>query len=105
MLRCHPQDYVDRVTDAIPEEGWVALDGDTHVMAGALEAAMRAGGANCAAVDAVLGGRSRAAGIAVGHGDAQIGLVAGDVELVLRHGERRDRLGGIDDEEALTLVV
>ncbi|MEO0655300.1 MAG: histone deacetylase family protein [Pseudomonadota bacterium] len=56
VLRCHPQDYVDRVTDAIPEEGWVALDGDTHVMAGSLEAAMRAVGANCAAVDAVLGG-------------------------------------------------
>ncbi|MEM9476739.1 MAG: histone deacetylase family protein [Pseudomonadota bacterium] len=56
VLRCHPQDYVDRVTDAIPEEGWVALDGDTHVMAGSLEAAMRAVGANCAALDAVLGG-------------------------------------------------
>ena len=54
VLRCHPQDYIDRVTDAIPEDGWVSLDGDTHVMAGSLEAAMRAVGGNCAAVDAVM---------------------------------------------------
>jgi len=64
VLRCHPQDYVDRVTDAIPEDGWVALDGDTHVMAGSLEAAMRAVGANCAAVDAVLGGEVQNAFVA-----------------------------------------
>ncbi|MEL6642796.1 MAG: histone deacetylase family protein [Pseudomonadota bacterium] len=56
VLRCHPQNYIDRVTDAIPDEGWVSLDGDTHVMSGSLEAAMRAVGGNCAAVDAVLGG-------------------------------------------------
>ncbi|MEL6801814.1 MAG: histone deacetylase family protein [Pseudomonadota bacterium] len=56
VLRCHPQDYIDRVTDAIPDEGWTALDGDTHVMAGSYEAAMRAVGGNCAAVDAVMAG-------------------------------------------------
>ncbi len=54
LLRCHPQRYLDRVAAAIPAEGWVALDADTHVMAGSETAARRAAGAAVAAVDAVL---------------------------------------------------
>ena len=56
LLRCHPQRYLDRVAAAIPAEGWVSLDADTHVMAGSETAARRAAGAAVAAVDAVLDG-------------------------------------------------
>ncbi|MEV8468709.1 histone deacetylase family protein [Fluviibacterium sp. DFM31] len=56
LLRCHPAGYVDRVASAAPDQGWVALDGDTHVMAGSYEAGLRAAGGAIAAVDAVLDG-------------------------------------------------
>lgn len=56
LLRCHPQQYLDRVAAAIPADGWVSLDADTHVMAGSETAARRAAGAAVAAVDAVLAG-------------------------------------------------
>jgi acetoin utilization deacetylase AcuC-like enzyme len=56
LLRCHPQDYIDRVRGAVPTEGWVALDADTHLSPGSLKAALRAVGAATAAVDLVLAG-------------------------------------------------
>ena len=54
VLRCHPEAYFDRVQSAIPATGTVALDGDTHVVAGSLEAALRGLGGCLAAVDAVI---------------------------------------------------
>lgn len=54
ILRCHPAEYVDRIEAAIPSEGLRALDADTHVSPGSLEAAQRGVGGCCAAVDAVL---------------------------------------------------
>lgn len=56
MLRCHPQRYIDRVRAAVPQAGWSALDGDTHLAPGSYIAALRAVGGNLAAVDAVLAG-------------------------------------------------
>ncbi len=56
VLRCHPEAYFDRVQVAIPTTGTVALDGDTHVVAGSLEAALRGLGGCVAAVDAVVSG-------------------------------------------------
>ncbi len=56
LLLCHPGGYIDRVTAAIPEEGWVSLDADTHVSPGSLTAALRAVGGAIAAVDAVQRG-------------------------------------------------
>jgi acetoin utilization deacetylase AcuC-like enzyme len=56
ILRCHPQSYVDLISDAIPENGSRALDADTHVSPGSLQAAQRAVGGCCAAVDAVIAG-------------------------------------------------
>lgn len=56
IRRCHPQDYIDRVKDAIPDEGWVSLDPDTHVMSGSLSAALRGVGAICEAIDRVIAG-------------------------------------------------
>ena len=52
----HPESYIDRVFATIPESGYVGLDGDTTVSPGSGEAALRAAGAVCAAVDAVMAG-------------------------------------------------
>ena len=56
VLRAHPEIYLDRVRDAIPDDGWVSLDADTHLSPGSLTAAWRGVGGNVAAVDAVLSG-------------------------------------------------
>jgi acetoin utilization deacetylase AcuC-like enzyme len=56
ILRCHPQGYIDRVRDAVPAEGWAALDADTHLSPGSFTAALRAVGAATAALDLVMAG-------------------------------------------------
>ena len=56
LLRAHPEAHIAAIEGAIPERGDVALDPDTHVMAGSLAAALRAAGAVVAAVDAVMAG-------------------------------------------------
>ena len=65
ILRCHPEEYVASVEAAIPENGHRALDADTHVSPGSLEAAMRAVGGCCAAVDLVVSGETETAFAAV----------------------------------------
>jgi acetoin utilization deacetylase AcuC-like enzyme len=65
IARVHDREYVHAVLDAIPAEGRRALDGDTHVSPGSGEAALRAAGAACAAVDAVAAGEARNAFCAV----------------------------------------
>ena len=52
IARAHPQAYIDRVKSAGPG----ALDADTHMSAGSLDAALRAAGGNCKAVDMVVAG-------------------------------------------------
>lgn len=64
ILRCHPQSYIDRVRAAIPEDGYVSLDGDTHVVSGSWNAALRGVGGICAALDAVMAGAARNAFVA-----------------------------------------
>ena len=56
VLRCHPEAYLSKVKRAVPTGGWVALDGDTMLSPGSLDAALRAVGGICAAVDAVMAG-------------------------------------------------
>ncbi|MEO0991069.1 MAG: histone deacetylase family protein [Pseudomonadota bacterium] len=56
ILRAHPQAYLDLLREIAPDEGWVALDGDTFLSPGSLEAAQRAIGANTKAVDMVMAG-------------------------------------------------
>ena len=56
ILRCHPAAYLARVRAAVPSEGWAQLDGDTYLSPNSLDAALRAVGGACAAVDAVLSG-------------------------------------------------
>ncbi|WP_308917658.1 histone deacetylase family protein [Jannaschia sp. LMIT008] len=56
VMRCHPQTYLDALERAAPLRGLVALDADTHMSPGTLDAAWRGAGAAVQAVDAVLGG-------------------------------------------------
>ncbi len=64
VLRCHPARYLDRVRAAVPREGWAQLDGDTFLSPGSHDAAMRAVGGICAAVDAVVSGEAKTAFVA-----------------------------------------
>ncbi len=59
LLRCHPEAYVERIRAAEPAEGFAQLDPDTFMSPGSFEAALRAAGGACAAVDAVLGGEAQ----------------------------------------------
>lgn len=56
VLRCHPAHYLAGLRDGAPVRGLRALDADTWQSPGSLEAALRAVGGACAAVDAVLAG-------------------------------------------------
>mgnify|MGYP004003737407 CR=1 FL=1 len=55
--RAHDSDYVRSVLDNVPTEGLVYLDGDTAMSPASGEAALRAAGGICAAVDAVVSGK------------------------------------------------
>ena len=57
LCLAHPEAYVDAIDQAAPETGMVQLDGDTSMSPGSREAAGRAAGAVCRAVDLVLQGR------------------------------------------------
>jgi acetoin utilization deacetylase AcuC-like enzyme len=59
LLRAHSQSYLDRIRAAVPDDGWAQLDADTFLSLGSLEAAVRAAGGVCAAVDAVIAGKAR----------------------------------------------
>ncbi|PWC42815.1 histone deacetylase family protein [Azospirillum sp. TSO22-1] len=61
----HSAAHVARVLGAIPAEGWHEFDSDTVASPGSGEAALRSAGAVVAAIDEVLGGRSRNAFCAV----------------------------------------
>ncbi|MCC7045102.1 MAG: histone deacetylase family protein [Alphaproteobacteria bacterium] len=65
VARAHPRRFVDRMLAAVPASGHAALDGDTIISPGSGEAVLRAAGAVCAAVDAVMTGEARNAFCAV----------------------------------------
>jgi acetoin utilization deacetylase AcuC-like enzyme len=66
LSRVHPRAYVEAILSIRPEPGEpVQLDGDTVMSHGSAEAATRAAGAACMAVDAVMEGWARAAFAAV----------------------------------------
>lgn len=50
----HPRHYATEIRDACPEEGLVRIDADTTVSPGTWEAALRAVGSACQAVDEVM---------------------------------------------------
>ncbi len=61
----HPRGHADRILAAVPDHGYRAVDADTVLSPGSGEAALRAAGAVCAAVDAVVAGQARNAFCAV----------------------------------------
>ncbi len=65
LLRAHPQSYLDRLRAAVPDHGWSQLDADTFLSPGSLDAAWRAAGGVCTAVDAVLAGQAANAFVAM----------------------------------------
>ncbi len=58
IARVHPQAYVDALLAAVPQSGRLGIDGDTILSPGSGEAALRAAGALCSAVDAVMAGEA-----------------------------------------------
>jgi acetoin utilization deacetylase AcuC-like enzyme len=54
LCRVHDVHYVSKVYATAPDDGEAALSPDTYMTPGTLEAALRAAGAACAAVDAVM---------------------------------------------------
>ena len=65
LLLTHDSAMIDIIFDNAPQEGYVRLDADTAMCPHSLEAALRAAGAVCAAVDAGLDGSSPRAFCAV----------------------------------------
>src|ERR1700760_3785516 len=65
LARVHETSLIDLVVDNAPTDGYVRLDPDTAMCPDSLEAAERAAGAVCAAVDAVIDGKSARAFCAV----------------------------------------
>jgi acetoin utilization deacetylase AcuC-like enzyme len=51
---CHPMDYIQHVREATPQQGIIRIDADTSMSPGSFEAALRAAGGACHAVDAVV---------------------------------------------------
>ncbi len=56
IRRAHPKVQIDAIRDVIPESGLARIDPDTTASPGSWNAALRAVGGACAAVDAVLSG-------------------------------------------------
>ena len=65
VARAHSLAFVEAVLNAIEADGNVAFDADTRASPGSGEAALRAVGAVCAAVDAVIAGEAQNAFCAV----------------------------------------
>jgi acetoin utilization deacetylase AcuC-like enzyme len=65
LTRVHDVTYVDIILGNVPARGHVMVDGDTVMSPGSGEAALRAAGAVCAAVDAVVSGAAHNAFCAV----------------------------------------
>jgi acetoin utilization deacetylase AcuC-like enzyme len=64
IARVHPQDYIEAIRDATPQQGLAAVDPDTSMSPGSFEAALRAAGGAVFAVDEVMGGKARNAFVA-----------------------------------------
>lgn len=92
LLRIHPKSHIDALHDAAPEAGFVAIDGDTHMSPGSLQAAYRAAGGVLRAVDMVLQGDAPNAFAAVRppghHAETQTAMgfcLFGNVALGAKH--------------------
>lgn len=92
ILLAHPRAYLDRIIASEPKEGTRALDADTHMSPGSMQAARRAVGGAVAAVNAVMGGEVSNAFVATrppGHHaerSTQMGFcLFGNVSIAAKH--------------------
>jgi acetoin utilization deacetylase AcuC-like enzyme len=102
IARAHPRGFIDKMLAAIPKAGHAALDGDTIVSPGSGEAALRAAGAVCGAVDAVMTGEARNAFCAVRppghHAEREIAMgfcVFNNVAIGAYHARARHGIGRV----------
>jgi acetoin utilization deacetylase AcuC-like enzyme len=58
LERVHDRTFIEQILAAVPSTGYRRIDADTVMSPGSGEAALRAAGAACAAVDAVLAGEA-----------------------------------------------
>ena len=65
LARVHRAEFIDEIFDNVPQQGWYRLDADTVMSPASAEAALRAAGAVCAAVDDAISGHHRRAFCAV----------------------------------------
>jgi acetoin utilization deacetylase AcuC-like enzyme len=95
ILAAHSEGLFTQLEAHAPRTGRIRIDADTAMSPGSLEAALRAAGAACAAVDAVLAGPSRRAFCAVrppGHHatrDEPMGFcLINSIAVAARHAQR-----------------
>lgn len=65
IARAHPKPFIEAVLAAVPTHGHAGIDADTVLSPGSGEAVLRAVGAVCAAVDAIMAGEGSNAFCAV----------------------------------------
>ncbi len=65
ITRVHPREHVEYLLESMPTDGFAAIDADTIMSPGSGEAALRAAGAVCRAVEAVATGTAQNAFCAV----------------------------------------
>lgn len=58
ITRVHPESYWQDIVNREPDEGELALDEDTYLSPGSVNAALRASGAVCFAIDQVMAGKA-----------------------------------------------
>ena len=92
LLLIHPKSHTNALHDVAPEAGFTAIDGDTHMSPGSLQAAYRAAGGVLRAVDMVLQGDAPNAFAAVRppghHAETQTAMgfcLFGNVALGAKH--------------------
>ncbi|MEM8774155.1 MAG: histone deacetylase family protein [Pseudomonadota bacterium] len=102
ILACHPQDYIDKIRNGIPSEGFNQLDGDTFLSPGSFDAALRAVGGALKGVDMVMAGEAQNAFVAMrppGHHaetSTPMGFcLFGNVALAAKHALERHGLSRV----------